>query len=134
MVNLVVGTFQLHHRLWPAMSQYHFQQIDQALASLANGAEIEQKLPNVRSGNLGGSSLAVPSELPVTIRLPSAENAAEKIRRADWSTRRLPRELPHEPQMKRERWGGFSTASAPPGCVVPAAVDKIFLPLFRSAF
>jgi hypothetical protein len=36
-----------------AMSQYQLGQIEQARASLANGAEIEQKLPKLDSGDLG---------------------------------------------------------------------------------
>jgi Flp pilus assembly protein TadD len=36
-----------------AMSQYQLQQIEQARASLAKGAEIEQKLPKLESGDLG---------------------------------------------------------------------------------
>jgi hypothetical protein len=37
-----------------AMSQHRLGQIEQARASLAKGAEIEQALPKLESGNLGG--------------------------------------------------------------------------------
>jgi Flp pilus assembly protein TadD len=61
-----------------AMSQYQLQQVEQARASLAKGAELEQKLPKLESGDIGASWLdwliahALMSEAKALIEAPPA--------------------------------------------------------------